>query len=287
MRRHRIVPVAVVAVLTAAALAGCTASTASGSSGSAVQFQSRSGRAPAAASAAGETSAASGKTAAVDRSIVTTGSLRLVTDHPVRVAQRIEDLVTGVQGRVARSTEDPEGRASASLELRIPAADFSRTLAAIERQGDERNVSIESSDVTAKVTDYGVRIANLRTSIARLQQLLKTATSSSALVEIEGALTDRQGTLEQLLGEQRTLADQVTYATLSVSVVSPAAVPERGPNDFVTGLLAGAHSLASTVAALAVAAGVLLPWVVVLGALGGGAALVVRAIRRRARPTSA
>lgn len=160
-------------------------------------------------------------------------------------------------------------------------------LGAIEREGDSvRDVSIGSSDVTARVTDYGVRIANLRTSISRLQQLLSKATSSSALVEIEGALTDRQGRLEQLLAEQRTLGDQVAAATLTVSIVVPAAAPKAGPTDFLGGVVAGADGLLRTAAALAVGLGVVLPWLVVLGALGGVAALVVRRVRRR-RPTSA
>ena len=213
-------------------------------------------------------------------------SLRLVSKDPIAAAARVTDLVEAADGRVARSEEDPSGSASAHLTLRIPAAAFQRTLDAIEHEGELRDVSIGATDVTAQVTDYGVRIANLRTSIARLQQLLSKATSSSALVEIEGALTDRQGTLEQLLAQQRTLADQVTYATLSVSIVVPAAAPKVGPADFVTGLVAGWAGLAATVGALGIALGVVLPWVVVLGVLGGIAALVVRA-RRRARPTSA
>jgi hypothetical protein len=106
-------------------------------------------------------------------------------------------------------------------------------------------------------------------------------------VAIESSLTDRQGALEQLLAQQRDLADQVTYATLAVSIVTPAAVPGRGPADFVTGLVAGTQGLVATLAALAVALGVVLPWALVLGAVGAVAIVVVRAVRRRARPTSA
>ncbi|WP_375405486.1 DUF4349 domain-containing protein [uncultured Amnibacterium sp.] len=281
--RTRVVSSVVIAVIAVAALAGCTAGGGSGgaSGTSAAGYVADGG------TAASSASGASAKAASADRSIVTTGSLRLVSKDPIAAAGRVTDLVEAAGGRVARSAEDPSGSASARLTLRIPAAAFQRTLDAIEQEGQLRDVSIGATDVTARVTDYGVRIANLRTSIGRLQQLLRTATSSSALVEIEGALTDRQGTLEQLLAQQRTLADQVTYATLTVSIVVPAAAPERGPADFVGGLVTGADSLAATLGGLAIALGVALPWVVVLGALGGVAALVVRAVRRRARPTSA
>lgn len=284
--RTRVVSSVVIAVIAVASLAGCTAS--SGGSGTpAAGSVADLAAGPAAGTAAGAASGGSAKAAAVDRSIVTTGSLRLVSKDPIAAAGRVTDLVEAAEGRVARSAEDPSGSASANLTLRIPAAAFQRTLDAIEQEGELRDVSIGATDVTARVRDYGVRIANLRTSIERLQQLLGTATSSSALVEIEGALTERQGTLEQLLAQQRTLADQVTYATLTVSIVVPAAAPKRGPADFVTGLVAGTQGLAATVGALAIALGVVLPWAVVLGALGGVAALIVRVVRRRARPTSA
>ena len=105
-------------------------------------------------------------------------------------------------------------------------------------------------------------------------------------MEIEGALTDRQGTLEQLLAEQRTLADQVAYASLEVAVVVPAAAPKQGPADFAGGLVTGFEALVA-VAARA-------------GDRGRGAAAVGRRARRarrggaggatrriRRRPTSA
>lgn len=289
MRRSRSVPVVVAALLVAAALAGCTASgAASGGCGSSgVEFQSGSGRMS--ADSATDTSAASKADQKVpaDRSIVTTGSLRLVTDRPIRAAQRITELVLDADGRVARSDQDPGDRASASLQLRIPAAAFQRVLGAIEQQGDVRDVSIRATDVTAKVTDYGVRIANLRTSITRLQELLGKATSSTALVQIEGALTDRQGNLEQLLAEQRALADEVAFSTLSVSIVVPAAAPNTGPSDFLAGLVSGTRALVETVAAITVGLGVALPWLVVLGALGTAGAVVTRTVRRRARASSA
>lgn len=276
--RTRVLSAAAAALLTIAALTGCTAA-----GGSAASSGGSGARIAAGASASGSEA----KAAAADRSVVRTGSLRLVADHPIAAARRITDLVEAAGGTVATADESPSGSASARLRLRIPAAAFDRTLTGIERQGRVRDVSIGSSDVTARVTDYGVRIVNLRTSIARLQQLLSKATSSSALVEIESALTDRQGTLEQLLAQQRTLTDQVAFATLSVSIVVPAAAPKQGPTDFLGGLVAGADGLLRTAGALAIAFGVVLPWLVVLGALGGAAAVVVRAVRRRARATSA
>jgi hypothetical protein len=287
--RTRLLTAALVAAIATAALAGCTASgTSAGSGGgSAAGSVTDGGKSSAFQANAAGGSPTGARAPAADRSVVTTGTLHLVASSPVQVADRITTLVEAAAGHVARSTEDASGRPSADLTLRIPASVFPDTLTAIKQQGHVRDVTVNATDVTAQVTDYGVRITNLRTSIARLQQLLSTATSSSALVEIEGSLTDRQGSLEQLLAQQRALADQVTYATLSVSIVTPAAAPRHGPADFLTGLVAGTQGLVATLAALAVALGVALPWALVLGAIGIVVAVVVRAVRRRARPTSA
>ena len=70
-----------------------------------------------------------------------------------------------------------------------------------------------------------------------------------------------------------------------MSIVVPAAAPKAGPGDFVGGLAAGWAGLVATLTALAIGAGVLLPWAVLLALLGGAAALVVRRVRRR--PASA
>ena len=284
MRRPLIATAA--AVLVAVALAGCTSGGGSAASagGSSVDFQSSQGRMPAASDSG---SAAGASAVPADRAIVTNGSLRLVTDRPIAVADRVQQLAEQAGGRVSRSTEDPGARASAELVLRIPSAAFDSTLAAIRRQGEVRDVSIGATDVTARVTDYAVRIANLRTSIARLQQLLAKADTSSALVTIEGALTERQTSLEQLLAQQRDLADQVSLATLTVSVVTPAAAPKTGPADFLAAVAAGAAALTGFASAALIGFGVALPWLGVLAALGGAGLLVRRVVRRRTATTSA
>lgn len=279
--RTRILTAAVVAAIATASLAGCTMS--GGSTASSAGGGAAAGAVPKPMTA--EAGAAGAK--AVDRSVVTTGTLRLAADDPVAVAGRITDLVDAAGGHVERSAEDPAERPSADLVVRIPAAAFDRTLDAIERQGHVRDVSVRATDVTAQVTDYAVRIANLRTSIDRLRTLLAKATSSADLVQIESTLTDRQGSLEQLLAQQRSLADQVDLATLTISIVVPAAAPRTGPADFVGGLVAGTEALGRAAAATAVGLGLVLPWAAALGLLGGIVLAAVRVVRRRTRATSA
>lgn len=282
-RRLTIVLLATSTVLLTGALAGCTGS---GSGGSSASSAGSGGYAVGASDAGGKTTgAAAGHSSATadDRAVVTTGNLDLLSSDPIAASHAISTVVTGAGGRVQSLSEQPKGQASADLTVRIPSAVFDSTLTAIEHYGRTRSVSIHSTDVTAQVTDYGVRIANLRTSIARLQTLLARATDTGALVEIESSLTTRQTDLEQLLAQQKDLADQVSYATLGITVESPPLVRSSGPGTFVAGFLAGLTALGRTLATLAVIVGLLLPWVVVVGLLALVGWWAVRQVRRRRR----
>lgn len=280
---RRAAVVALLSALTVAALAGCTGGGTDGSTGSAASAPHSY-----AGVASGTGAPSMGKSpSTADRSVVTTGTLDLVATDPVGVADAIATIVAGSGGRVQASDEHPKRPASADLTVRIPSAAFTSTLAAIEHRATVRGVSIHSSDVTAQVTDYGVRIATLRTSIARLQTLLARATDTTALVEIESSLTTRQTDLEQLLAQQKDLTDQVSYATLAITLESPPVVRPGPPSSFLSGLVAGVTALVRTGAAIAVLLGVLLPWVVTLALLALVGWWVVRLVRRRARASAA
>ncbi|MGN6743146.1 MAG: DUF4349 domain-containing protein, partial [Amnibacterium sp.] len=259
------------------ALSGCTGSS-SGSGGGAAA-----GAGDSVGSGAAKSSGSAGRSTA-DRSVVTTGNLDLTARDPIGTAEAIATIVTGGGGRVQTLDERPKGEASADLTVRIPSAVFDSTLATIEHRATVRTVSVRSTDVTPQVTDYGVRIANLRASIARLQVLLARAADTASLVAIESSLTTRQTDLEQLLAEQKDLTDQVAYATLGITIETPPVSRPAPPSTFVTGFLAGLAALGGTAAALAVALGVILPWGVVAGLLALVTRWGVRMLRRRRTP---
>jgi hypothetical protein len=283
--------------LTAGLLAGCTASAASGggsgssdarppagysAGGTAVQDASGG----ATASGGGATAVGKAPTSAADRSIVRTGSLELTAKNPIRTAAAITSIVIGSGGRVDTVAEDPTGDASSSLTARIPADVFDATLTRIKREGTVRTVSLRGTDVTSQVTDYAVRIKGLRTSIDRLQDLLAKASTTTDLVQIESTLTTRETDLERLLAQQQALTDQVSYATLSITVHEPSLARNAPPSTFLTGLAAGWEALVAVGASLTVGLGVVLPWLLALAAVGAVVLLVARVVRRVRRPAA-
>ena len=272
---------AAVAVALAVALAGCTAAGASSSAGG-----SGGERAASIGDAAGETpgSAAgtTGQSADTDRSVVTTGSLSLTATDPLALGRAISAITTDAGGRVQSMTESPSGRASAQLTLRIPASAFDRALTRIKAAGAKvTDLQVGTTDVTSTVTDAAVRISVLRTSITRLEQLLARASSTDDLVAIEKTLTSRQTSLDELLSDQKDLADQVAYATLTVSISAPPVAHRPAPTTFTTGVAAGWTSFTATVAALVVGLGIALPWLAAVGLLSLAAFGARRLMRRR------
>jgi hypothetical protein len=267
------------AVLAAVLLAGCTS--AGGSSGSAggdaggVSDRGAAG----VVDAGGSSSTSKGTPSPSTQQVVTTGDLDLLAKDPIGVATRITGIVIGAGGRIDAEEEQPSGTASASLTARIPAAGFAAARERITHEGHVRSLTLHSTDVTGRTADYAARITSLRTSIARLRTLLARAGTTSDLVDLESSLTTRETDLEQLQAEQRTLADQVAYTTLAITVTAPAVTRHAAPPDFVSGFVAGLAGLLSTGRALLVALGVLLPWLVVLGVLAGAGLLLRRRIR--------
>ncbi len=104
---------------------------------------------------------------------------------------------------------------------------------------------------------------------------------------IEGELSTRESTLESMQAQLKSLDDQVALATLTVTLTAPGApTPARKPVSADTGFLAGlGHGWHAFVAALVVALtvlGALLPFAVLLAAVGIPVALIWR--RRRSTP---
>ena len=273
------------------ALAGCSAGSNSGSN-SAPSGGSQSdavGGAPVAGDAGagnGTESGAksgSGSAATVDRSIVVTGTVTITADAPLTASAKAVSIVEGAGGRIDGRTENAASngdRGSAILVLRIPAKVLNPTLDALRKLGRVDQIATNSTDVTAQTQDLGARIDALRASVARLLQLEAKATTTTDLVAIESALSERQGELESLEAQQRGLNDQISMSTITLTLRSDAAAPPVKPVDFWAGLGTGWKAFVGFWTTALVALGILTPWLA-LTALALLVALGTRRVLRR------
>lgn len=110
--------------------------------------------------------------------------------------------------------------------------------------------------------------------------MLEQAETTSDLIAIESALSDRQAELDSLTSQREYLSDQTLFATISVNLFTSADATPTDPEGFVDGLLRGLASIVAFFAGLVVWAGILLPWVGLL-AVVTTLLFVIRALRRR------
>jgi len=217
-----------------------------------------------------------------DREVITTGSANVKVEDTAKAANRFTAWVEGRGGRVdARSeSRDNEGHTAAHLTARIPSKHITAAIAELRKQGEVMSVDLQRDDVTAQGADLDGRIKALKISIERLEKILERAGSSSEVIEAETALSQRQQELESLQLQRRSLTDQVTLSTLSVSFEQERKPGSVAPGGFRGGLIAGWNALVDTVEAVVTAAGAAVPWLGI-GLVAGVGWWLVRRVRRR------
>lgn len=152
----------------------------------------------------------------------------------------------------------------------------------LKELGTVDETSFDAVDVGTRQRDLETRITTLRASIARHTGWLAEADTTSDLIELESAISERQNELESLEAQQRTLADQVAMSTITLELRSGAlAPPPEGPENFWEGLVVGWNAFVGFWAALAIGLGVALPWLVVIAAAVVAVVVVLRRTGRR------
>jgi hypothetical protein len=218
------------------------------------------------------------------RSVITTGHLYLTVDAPLEAAAEAARIAERAGGRVdGRSEYSPEqrGYAGAELVLRLPSSTLTATLEELRALGEVEELTLQASDVTREVQDVDARITALRSSVERLLALQDAAATVEDLINLETAISDRQGQLESLEAQQRYLADQVDLSTIRLTIGSDAEAPIDEPDTFLSGLVTGWEALVAVGSGMLVLLGVMLPWLALLGVLGLIVVLIVRSARRR------
>lgn len=227
-------------------------------------------------------SAASGKAEAFsapfdEREVITTGSVSVTVKQPRDSASKLSTYVERLGGRIDSREENGSGReASASLQIRVPAAKITTLIDALKAYGSVDDVSMQHDDVTAVSKDLDARIDALKISVGRLQDILADATTSRDVISAEKALTDRQSKLESLEAEKRSLSGQVELSTVSVNFSQKASVDSVEPGGFTGGLRDGWNGLVSTFNHTVEFVGVLLPWLLIAGLVFAAARLIAR-----------
>jgi Domain of unknown function (DUF4349) len=303
-------------------LAGCSqagqSGTASSASGPAANHAAAAPAAPAngagqALQPAGGTRAASGAGAAAPsaqaarlalatQSIIYTATLTVRATNVTAAASQATSLAV-VQGGYV-SSEHASARASdrtrptVSLQLKIPVAVYQPTLGKLARLGTEVSLSEQATDVTQQVADVNSLVTSSQDAITQLEALLKRAGSVADLLSVQDQINQQESSLEALQAQQRALAGETSYATVSVTLLGPqparhtAKKATRSRHGFLAGLASGWRGLRVAASAVFTAIGAVLPFALVAAVLAGAGYAGRRRlrrllVRRRTPPTPA
>ncbi|WP_326549277.1 DUF4349 domain-containing protein [Micromonospora sp. NBC_01813] len=222
-----------------------------------------------------------------NRSIIYAGSLTVQVEDLAAKASEATTIATsagGFVGRDQRSEYGSHGRAT--LELRVPAAEFDRVVQRLSGLGEETSRELSVQDVTEEVIDLEARIATQEARVRSGRALLAEAETLADLVLLEGELAKREADLASLQAKQRGLDDLVTLSRITVELVGPDAPPapeEESELGFLAGLAAGWKAFVASLRVLVTVFGALLPWLIALGVPAVGIFLLLRRLNRRSR----
>lgn len=220
------------------------------------------------------------------QSVIRTGDMSISVQSMGSAADDVRQVTEMLGGYIESETlgDGSTGGSSgwASFSLRVPADRFQEAFTQLGEIGNVLSQSSSAVDVTMQHVDLEARIGALDASIARLIELMSGATTTSDLIEAESALSARQQEVDSLRAQLRALEDQVAQSTIWVQLTTESVLP-GGPANFWDGVLAGLDSIVKAAAGALIVLGMLLPWLVLVGALVAVVLLIVRAMVRRRR----
>jgi hypothetical protein len=200
-----------------------------------------------------------------------------VADDIVATTQRFGGIVDSSQ----ISTSDAE--ASAVFSLRIPTRRLDDAVAALSKLAHVASLSQGSTDITGPFVSATDRLRDARAERQALLKALARATTTQEVDALKARLRDNRSQIAAIKGELNSLRRRANLSRVDVTVAG------NGHKGSGGGTWTPGDAAGDALRVLEVAAGVALiglAVVVPLALLGGAAALMARATRRRRRESA-
>ncbi len=218
----------------------------------------------------------------VIRKVITTGDLAIEVNDASAAVDEIISITQVAGGFVSSSSVydnyygESTGKAG-YVTIRIPQSGFTSVMDEIEALGAVTSKSISGRDVTEEYVDLSARLGNLEGQELRLLEILNMTTTVDEVLDVERELGRIRGEIESLTGRLNYLNDRVDLSTINVRVSEPRPITHSwGLRDALSDSVNG---FISTVNALIVLIGYVLPILIFVTVSGG----VIIFIRNRVR----
>lgn len=155
-----------------------------------------------------------------ERRLVRMTTIEMSVRTPQQTAEQITRLAHGAGGYVLTSQVNGNQNAStASLTIRVPAANFEQVRAQIHQLGlrvDSEN--FEAQDVTKQYVDEEARLRNLRAQEQQYLGVLRKATTVKDTLEVSDKLNAVRSEIEEKQAEFESLSKQVEMVAMNITL---------------------------------------------------------------------
>jgi hypothetical protein len=134
-------------------------------------------------------------------------------DHVPSGIDQVIEAASAVGGFLASRTDS-------SVTVRVPAARFREALGRVEALATVTSRNVQAEDVTEAFHDLEVRLQNLRSVQARLQQFLSRASNVSEALAVERELERVGQQIDEVEGRMRFLANRAAFSTITVTLTA-------------------------------------------------------------------
>jgi hypothetical protein len=231
------------------------------------------------------------------RHVIRSGSIDLAVRDTRGTIKEVRAMVTDAGGIISNSYiyEIREGLYGAHLTLRVPEKSFDKIMEQLETYGKATNVQTSLDDVTMQYVDLESRLKNQQAQEDRLVEILEMAETVEEVLEVEREIFRIRGDIEAMTAQLTYLQDQVSYATINLSLreetiptesISPGAFDNFGQR-IAQAFIGSVNFILNAVSFIVLAFTAILPVLIVLGLVALVIILLIRkSLKRKESPAS-
>ncbi len=174
------------------------------------------------------------------RLLIRTVTMMVETKDLDKVKTDLEIIIGANNGYIESSNLTGTGKnknlRTLTYTIRVPANQLDAIITAVGNNCNILSSSEKSTDVTLEYVDTKARVESLRVEYEQLMNLLKKSEDLNNIIMLQNRLTEVRYQIESYESRLRVLENQVTYATLHLTIrevleetaVEPAHVPTFG-----------------------------------------------------------
>lgn len=178
------------------------------------------------------------------RQIIKAGDMTVRVKDVDAAAETVSLLATGLGGFVEQKNMMRSGSASATLILRIPAAQFDNARSQVAALGTVLNESQSGQDVTLDVADLGARMQTLKAELDAYNALLRRAQTTGEIMTIQRQASQVRQEYEGIKAQVAAMKNMARMSTLAVTLMERTPIEEPAPGDWFEEALRSALNLA-------------------------------------------